>query len=395
MVSDRKRQANQRNARNSTGPKTDEGKARSRGNAWKHGLAGAGVVENDDDRARLQERVELWTEDMKPRNAVEAWLIERAAKASVRLDRCGEKEGVEVAYKRFEAVERWEKSARESVTQTAAKLSQAPAETVRTLEETTLGCDWLLTRWEILVTSFAARGMFTEAEFTLAANLLGEVVDKTVALSERAAALCVNAFAARAKRNPDEVDGFLGVSTKHLDPEERQKATEASLPDRLTAQIAIRETIVAEDERLEAMRELALSRDQAELAYTADRASFDAHHIAQLMQRYETAHSLDLHRCLSQLSKMRKLESASEGPAEAQIQPEAQPNLEPAAAPSEPLRNEATTAATTNQKTVSVNGSIPVNGSNGHSDTRKERSSRRSRQRREVAETSAGVPALA
>jgi hypothetical protein len=39
MTTDRKRQANQQNAQRSTGPKTSAGKARSKRNAWKHGLA--------------------------------------------------------------------------------------------------------------------------------------------------------------------------------------------------------------------------------------------------------------------------------------------------------------------------------------------------------------------
>jgi hypothetical protein len=43
--------ANQTNARLSTGPKTVEGKARSRGNALKHGLTGQGVVLPDEASA--------------------------------------------------------------------------------------------------------------------------------------------------------------------------------------------------------------------------------------------------------------------------------------------------------------------------------------------------------
>jgi Ni/Co efflux regulator RcnB len=39
MTTDRKRRANQRNAQRSTGPRTQAGKARSKQNAWKHGLA--------------------------------------------------------------------------------------------------------------------------------------------------------------------------------------------------------------------------------------------------------------------------------------------------------------------------------------------------------------------
>ena len=44
MVTARQLAANRRNAEKSTGPRTDEGKAFSRGNAVKHGLAGDGIV---------------------------------------------------------------------------------------------------------------------------------------------------------------------------------------------------------------------------------------------------------------------------------------------------------------------------------------------------------------
>lgn len=39
MTTERKRRANHRNAQRSTGPRTSAGKARSKQNAWKHGLA--------------------------------------------------------------------------------------------------------------------------------------------------------------------------------------------------------------------------------------------------------------------------------------------------------------------------------------------------------------------
>jgi hypothetical protein len=48
-ISEKKLQANRRNAQKSTGPKTPEGKARSSRNAIKHGLLAQQILIDDDD----------------------------------------------------------------------------------------------------------------------------------------------------------------------------------------------------------------------------------------------------------------------------------------------------------------------------------------------------------
>ncbi len=89
--------ANRENARKSTGPRTEEGKARSRRNALRHGLAGEGAVLHPEDEARLRERVAAWSECLGPRDALEEYLISRAAWHSVKLDRAGRVDAARVA----------------------------------------------------------------------------------------------------------------------------------------------------------------------------------------------------------------------------------------------------------------------------------------------------------
>src|SRR5206468_11769557 len=94
QISPAQLEANRRNAQKSTGPRTPEGKAVCRQNALKHGLTGNGVVVHPEDRERLKTRLAEWTRDLEPQDAIEAWLVHRAALASVRVDRCIAQEDV-------------------------------------------------------------------------------------------------------------------------------------------------------------------------------------------------------------------------------------------------------------------------------------------------------------
>jgi hypothetical protein len=80
-------QANRQNALSSTGPKTLEGKAISRGNALKHGLTGAGVALSTEDAAEVQNRFTALQSEMKPSTELGWFLIQRVALLSVRMDR--------------------------------------------------------------------------------------------------------------------------------------------------------------------------------------------------------------------------------------------------------------------------------------------------------------------
>ena len=76
--------ANRANAARSTGPKSAEGKARSRANALKHGLTGAGVVLADDDAALVDEQIGLMLDEFAPTTFAGCHLARRAALLAVR-----------------------------------------------------------------------------------------------------------------------------------------------------------------------------------------------------------------------------------------------------------------------------------------------------------------------
>ena len=87
MTTPRQIEANRRNAQKSTGPRTAEGKDRSRFNGVTHGMTAKFDVLPGEDGAALTGRIDAWTADFRPRNQLERDLVERAARLSWKLER--------------------------------------------------------------------------------------------------------------------------------------------------------------------------------------------------------------------------------------------------------------------------------------------------------------------
>ena len=79
--------ANRANSARSTGPTTEAGKEKSRRNALKHGLTGAGVVLPEADAAEVERRTAAFGEELLPVGEIEMALVRRAALNSVRMER--------------------------------------------------------------------------------------------------------------------------------------------------------------------------------------------------------------------------------------------------------------------------------------------------------------------
>jgi hypothetical protein len=87
MASDRQIEANRRNAQLSTGPRTDEGKAKSSGNAMRHGPTAQTAFlpgEDEEEFASLRQKL---IAALDPRDALEFELAERNISVFWRLRR--------------------------------------------------------------------------------------------------------------------------------------------------------------------------------------------------------------------------------------------------------------------------------------------------------------------
>ena len=89
MTSEKKAEANRRNALKSTGPKTPEGKDAVRLNALKHGLLSQEILLPGEDEEALRELGEHLRDELQPVGELENLLVDRIIASYWRLRRLG------------------------------------------------------------------------------------------------------------------------------------------------------------------------------------------------------------------------------------------------------------------------------------------------------------------
>jgi len=87
MTTQKQIEANRRNTRSSTGPKSRAGKAESKMNAMKHGLLAADLVVRGEDPVEFAGVLENLVDELQPQGPLEEQLVERVAACMWRLRR--------------------------------------------------------------------------------------------------------------------------------------------------------------------------------------------------------------------------------------------------------------------------------------------------------------------
>src|SRR5262249_23006097 len=158
------------NALKSTGPRTPQGKERSRMNGLKHGLSGAGVVLPDDMRAEVDRLIAVYTKEFRPSNEDERQIVEDRALGRVRgkyawsaetvlLVRAAERAG-------WDAM--WQSDRRAEAAELGSRLARRPGVVVARLEGTLHGVRWLRERWLLLDVALEKEGRWDEGQVRLA-----------------------------------------------------------------------------------------------------------------------------------------------------------------------------------------------------------------------------------
>ena len=315
--SERKITANRANAKGSTGPKTPEGKAKSRCNALKHGLCAKVISIPDEDPALLNDRSEAWNQQLNPNNQkVESYLVALMARDSIKMDRCFYSREAEVAKLARDAVKSQEEEVKQDVENLIVALDQEqkwreikggrglnsrwvkdgqpiqPGHAVRRLKATSFGCEKLLELWDLLRGTATAPVSWDQDDLRRALNLLGWSNSARYAMPSPLALATVaigehRDVAARIERN--KIPGWVGTGRYMTDAGEKedlhriaQLAHEAAWGLSRVLEVMSREQALLKDLREQRIVEEAQSRSEATY-----RGRFDASESGRLMNRYE------------------------------------------------------------------------------------------------------------
>ena len=342
MTSDARIEANRKNAEKSTGPRTDEGKARSAQNAVTHGLAAQSPALPGERPAAYDAVLAAWTADLQPADAVETALVEQAALASVRLKRCARAENARYAYNGRHAVLDFEREQQirahllgtkllfdplnrctlpKTDPESLRKLNEwravEPFVVVKELESFLAGANWMLARWAELEVVLDREGYWHYPDKFNAIRLLGKRADE--GFSDEDVLKVMLACSALHPEAWPLYDDFKQASLGREGKPVYMLKTDfykGSVPEKEEALTYLKEVIAAERARL-----LKLKAEWLEPLHVLDRgesitrAAVETSPQSVLARRYETACGRDLHRALDALLKKRR-EEAKARPAE-------------------------------------------------------------------------------
>ena len=171
MATDRQIDANRRNALKSTGPRTEDGKAQSCGNAIKHGMTGLSV--EPKTVAAFEGRRAAWAAEYGPKGDDGAWALDRAVAASFQIERCERALDGVIAHLAERAGVAWDLDRALEAATLAAKLADDPMVVSRQLETSQHGCKLMCDLWARLGEAIGAKREWTETQTSIALDLLG------------------------------------------------------------------------------------------------------------------------------------------------------------------------------------------------------------------------------
>ena len=391
VVSAAKLEANLRNARRSTGPRTEEGKERAKFNAVTHGMRAETLVLPDEDPQALEDRKAAWNASLSPRDDVEqravddavtySWLQDRARRAQtdrltanilnygVEQAKATEKEVLDLGRRLFTdrmgpvvfypTVDEHRNvfTTRHPSTSYAGKENEdpdRPGELVLDLQSTLLGCEWLLGEWAGLKAIVDEGQPWLSSDKLKAVRLLGK--QPFDALDNRDVAMV---FLAASVLKADKRPWYWEIETEMIEKDKmtfRNKAAARELEslkpgDAAKARETLLGIIARAIERLTAKAAAHRERARIEAALAPGILAFDDSPTGERLWRYELATGRGMARSLESLRKHRREAKLVSGPLSVVSGPSsvASCQVEASAAPDAPHEPTAAHGNTTNE----------------------------------------------
>jgi hypothetical protein len=350
VVSAAKLEANRRNALRSTGPRTPEGKERSKLNAVTHGCRAETLIVHDEDPQEFEARRQAWIADLAPRSDAEqravedaviySWRQDRARRAEVALadarladhdgdgDTSVEQQVAELGRRLFldrlgpiefyptgiDDPEMGDRDASTSLAHAGKLDPDDPAMLVLRLKSTLEGCEWILGEWAKLKKALDRGQSWLSSDKLRAVRLLGKqpldaIDDEDVAM----------VFLASFVLKPDRSKWYWEISMELIDDDTdrfRKSAATRQLQllmpaDVASARDALRALIDRATKPLTAKAEAFRERARIKAALAADILAFDPSVEAERLRRHELASGRAMARSLDTLFKLRRAPEAA------------------------------------------------------------------------------------
>ena len=275
--------ANQANARRSTGPRTEAGKARSRANAVKHGLTSAGVALPGEDAAQIEAQSLQAQEEFGPSTLAGMKLVRDVAALWVRQDRAREFEATALDRRVRRAADDFDQARQDRADGLIDAIETNPRAYHRALLAMPEGVDRLVDGLTMLL-----------GEMTAPARVWSQVHHKRLdaLFGYRVGDLPWNRPTRFSRAVLGDFEAIGAAEVEHVEPDDRQE----------WATIQLIEAIQTEIERLEA-HQATIDRDRIaeDRADAVALARFDPGPAGSLARRYVGAAARDLSRTLRDL----------------------------------------------------------------------------------------------
>lgn len=311
-------EANRRNARSSTGPKSEGGKLRARYNALKHGMSARTIMPGltRENPTELEYRIQEWVNDVQPQNAIERELVRQAARLALDIER-GERIETQMldAQRRNQIRELGRRllyvAGPEEVKVDKQPLwAYDPGLLVSQLEESAQGCRWLLQRWAEFRNLLDRRSTWEEPILIRFIRLQGkQLVESVYDPTLNAIFLAWDVLVKKYAREEWEL---FRKERPSNDPAYNQRLYWRAITERPSDEAAAWAVLYGVvDQHVGRLTELLTANEASEAAEDPDwpdRAAFDCSPALERHRRSQSAKTRELHRTLDTLRKMRKEE---------------------------------------------------------------------------------------